>query len=751
MAANGRVMEKGRAALRRPVLLTCGYQKSAPDFDLVAELSGRTRGPLSSCCFVRMWTLMVFILGGVTTFVMLAVTAENESVKEPLTIADWVAESNDKHALRAGRRGHRADQELQCEVEQALNKFNDEMNLILERHRHDRSDFPLVVRVETNPARDANRNQTNEDDDEDHDRNASGNHSLTRRRLLSWMDKVNAKPLRSKRRLLQLSWLMIGVLLSCGLVVHMHHQHGHGSRHHQQNPQQHAHVGDAGPPFLGTATLKVPPAWSVERASHYSLRAWTSDLVLWAGATDLEPHRLGPIAALQISGSAKELVREIGPDMLANGMVDPQTGQHISGLMVLVRTLAQRYAPLDAEVSTRSVSEFLNFQILPGESIDAVLVRFDVLRSRATLRGGLGINSWLLLKALGLSADFWDRLLQPLGGNLPTDENQLQQLIERIRRQGHLFEGGMRTPAHTQHQGGTGDPGAYADFPTFNAPNSPYEAHTHSNPFGTASAGQGCPGFGSGFGLESVGMQSLRGSSSGQGAYATQGSDQCPACETFFMDEDISSATSTDDGELDLTAASSEAFPSVEVDAGMHDDNAMGNSLHHAYLLAKKRWRRFTGRPPRRYRKYHNRSRPYQRLQRTPFRSSYTSFLPANAFAGGKGHQKGGKGGQGPRLNPRGRDGKPLKCNKCGSESHLWRACPMVAKGASAAHHAAVPPRSAVSFHTARASSDGRPSSGQGHIEVWSSEGQPAVANTMAVDVSRCWHVCVQCICAHRH
>ena len=44
-----------------------------------------------------------------------------------------------------------------------------------------------------------------------------------------------------------------------------------------------------------------------------------------------------------------------------------------------------------------------------------------------------------------------------------------------------------------------------------------------------------------------------------------------------------------------LTAASSEAFPSVEVDAGKHDDNAMGNSLHHAYLLAKKRWRRFTG------------------------------------------------------------------------------------------------------------------------------------------------------------
>ena len=66
---------------------------------------------------------------------------------------------------------------------------------------------------------------------------------------------------------------------------------GHGTR-------QHAHVGDAGPLFLGTAPLKVPPAWSVERNQHYSLRSWINDLIMWSTATDVEPQRMGPIAAL---------------------------------------------------------------------------------------------------------------------------------------------------------------------------------------------------------------------------------------------------------------------------------------------------------------------------------------------------------------------------------------------------------------------------------------------------------------------
>ena len=100
---------------------------------------------------------------------------------------------------------------------------------------------------------------------------------------------------------------------------------------------------------------------------------------------------MGPITALQVTGSAKELVREIPPDQLANGGVDPVTRNQISGLMMLVQTLARRYMPLEQQMSTSAVSDFMNFDRISGESIDALLVRFDVLRARAQQRGGLGI------------------------------------------------------------------------------------------------------------------------------------------------------------------------------------------------------------------------------------------------------------------------------------------------------------------------------------------------------------------------
>ncbi|CAJ1424743.1 unnamed protein product [Effrenium voratum] len=77
------------------------------------------------------------------------------------------------------------------------------------------------------------------------------------------------------------------------------------------------------------------------------------------GATGLE---CGPIAALQVTGSVKELVREIPPGQLRDGVVD------------------------------QAVAEFLHLHRMQGEGIDAFLVRYDVLRHRAGNQGGLGIN-----------------------------------------------------------------------------------------------------------------------------------------------------------------------------------------------------------------------------------------------------------------------------------------------------------------------------------------------------------------------
>ena len=69
-------------------------------------------------------------------------------------------------------------------------------------------------------------------------------------------------------------WIAVVLAVSVlGLIFHM--MPGFGFQRPSQNahPRQHAHVGDAGPPYVGTATLKVPPAWLAERNHFYNLRS----------------------------------------------------------------------------------------------------------------------------------------------------------------------------------------------------------------------------------------------------------------------------------------------------------------------------------------------------------------------------------------------------------------------------------------------------------------------------------------------
>ena len=458
-------------------------------------------------------------------------------------------------------------------------------------------------------------------------------------------------------------------------------------------PRQHAHVGDAGPPFLGTATLKVPPAWSVERNQHYSLRSWISDLIMRSTATDVEPQRMGPIAALQVTGSAKELVREIPPDQLANGGVDPVNGNQVTGLMMLVQTLARRYLPLEQEQSTRAISDFMNFDRIPGESVDALLVRFDVLRARAQQRGGFGINhgglAWILLRSLRTNAEQTDRLLQFIGGALPHNDVEMGMLVERIRRQGHLFEGGLR---HPNQQAGVGDPGnyhaqhnVYSYFPTFGSAPNPNASACGSFCAGCApstAAFEGMAGC-SAHGAYATGLDADVGRMAGGTGIGDEG--QCSYCGLYFEDDDMSSATESDTGSYDADAAS---YATVEVDGQTrHDDDARANALYQDYVMARRRWRRYSGKPPRRYRRYGFKHGPrfQAKLDKGPYARTYSTFLPQGAFAGGKGGKgKGNSGGfrRGPgALNPRGKDGQVMKCAKCGSTSHLWRKCPQVVSG----------------------------------------------------------------------
>ena len=129
------------------------------------------------------------------------------------------------------------------------------------------------------------------------------------------------------------------------------------------------------------------------------------------------------------------------------------------------------------------------------------------------------------------------------------------------------------------------------------------------------------------------------------------------------------------------------------------DDCALGNAIYLDYLVAKRRWRGFSGKPPRRYRRFTTRRdirhKQRSRLSRGPYAQTFASFLPPNAFAGGQGKGKGKGKGKGFRKNPKGKDGRALLCATCGSDTHLWRQCP---KSSSAGNgQSSSPPSMAMS------------------------------------------------------
>ena len=361
----------------------------------------------------------------------------------------------------------------------------------------------------------------------------------------------------------------------------------------------------------------------------------------------IDPRRQGPVAALQVQGSAKELVREITPQQLRDGGVDQLTGQHLTGLMLLVTVLARRYAVLDAENSTKAIREFLGFRWMPGETVDGVLVRYEVLRIRATQQGGFNMGhsglSWLLLQALQISPDGWERLLAPLHGALPQDEGQFNALIERVRRSGHVREGRHQQGA----AGANGDPGNYLAYP-----NDPWLPGGGGDPWS---------------GYRTTGNYHMDPNMGNFPGPAGGDQNGCPTCGSY-------AAWNDDDGNSTNTSTDDEA-PLDDPEANMTVEDA-----YQAYVFARKRWRRFAQKP----RRYRN-------------KRSYASFLPPGAFAGGKGKSGGGgrighgkgKSGGFSRKNPKNKDGMIMKCHRCGSDEHLIKKCPMPDGGGQGHMHAA--------------------------------------------------------------
>ena len=284
-----------------------------------------------------------------------------------------------------------------------------------------------------------------------------------------------------------------------------------------------------------------------------------SNLVLWSSATEIDPRRQGPVAALQVQGSAKELVREITPQQLRDGDVDQLTGQH-----------ARRYAPLDAENSTKAISEFLGFR--PWRDSGRCLGPLRGLAHQSNAAGWLqhGAQWTVMVVAPSATPDGWERLLAPLHGALPQDEGQFNALIERVRRSGHV-----RREGRYQHQqgaaGANGDPGNYLAYPTFDGPP---DAGGANDPWLPGGGGDPWSGYRT---TGNYHMDPNMGNFPGPA-----GGDQngCPTCGSY-------AAWNDDDGNSTNTSTDDEA-PLDDPEANMTVEDA-----YQAYVFARKRWRRF--------------------------------------------------------------------------------------------------------------------------------------------------------------
>ena len=91
------------------------------------------------------------------------------------------------------------------------------------------------------------------------------------------------------------------------------------------------------------------------------------------------------------------------------------------------------------------MTELMNSKRHQGETIDALIQRFRMLKWRAA-QGNAGIQmtwewyAWLLLKAIGINQGNLAHIQQPTQGRFPNTQDEFEQVSMHLRRLGHIFE-----------------------------------------------------------------------------------------------------------------------------------------------------------------------------------------------------------------------------------------------------------------------------------------------------------------------
>ena len=138
-------------------------------------------------------------------------------------------------------------------------------------------------------------------------------------------------------------------------------------------------------------TMRLPPRWDPSMESTLPFRTWLQDLMLWTIVSDLAPPQQCAAIISQLSGAARDLARTLSPAEVYNGGVIG--GQHLDPVSYLLHGLSSRFAPLDEEHQLRAANDLLSFTRRGGETVDALISRFDITRQLAQRDGASAVST----------------------------------------------------------------------------------------------------------------------------------------------------------------------------------------------------------------------------------------------------------------------------------------------------------------------------------------------------------------------
>ena len=157
-------------------------------------------------------------------------------------------------------------------------------------------------------------------------------------------------------------------LIVVSLLVHMMPQLGAGGGGGEQN-----------------FNYRIPPKWAPEADQTYSFRAYMTDIPLWIMLTDLQPHQQCAAIIMRLGGGAREMARAMSPqEMMNGGMLN---GVMVDSVTYLLGLLHARFSALEEESRLTAMTEMLAFRRRHGQSINALLARYEVVRQRAAVEG----------------------------------------------------------------------------------------------------------------------------------------------------------------------------------------------------------------------------------------------------------------------------------------------------------------------------------------------------------------------------